>query len=983
MYLELSKQFVFRNTKITSILSAVNLFIILLLTTSLCLSSGIKNSINKLNEDYSIIGVIEYLGEGYPSMINDPDSSIVEAYNGISDLLKDDRILYFQPYSQHFGSIGIDKNLNSSEMTEYAVLEVKITNYQESTHVYNCRVVNQYYSVKNQMEHFILIDAGEDILNEGDIYLVHGKYYYAGAYDAIGLCDFELYDYDQNTRFLNLKDENTDKSVFLSMASVYDSILHSSVIVPSNHIEDLLEFNQSYITLQTGNFPQTGECLISSRIADFLEKSVGDEITINEAIKTNTNVDKMYDGVNLFDRSNTWTISGVYNTTDEYNNLIYIYDDAAPTFNSWTLGQIRIKNADYLDFINQFKLPSNYKITYYDQGYSIIMDGLSSIQNMVSIIAIVCVCVTIAFVFLYAFLLLKAQGNTYKIMVRLGNKKKDLSKYTSFTSLLICFPGIIIGAPVGMIASSVIQKAMLAFINNNSTINYSNFAISVVKDLQYTSPSYLLICAALVLYLLINIVFCLVSINKSMKPNKLSSKTHVLKVKTKTFKNDFSYGLISVIRGEFRSILPILLFVILLIVFTILPNAVTNAKNELSKYKTESEINGFFTSYSGSQYDNLVVFDDVFQVISAMDKVYDTSAARYGNYRIMNVQKENGELTGPGLAPQPVGSFAQETYANHLKCLDHIKAIINVYGASEFLFQKDRVNITWLEGYNNEDLSKTNTTEIICVIPKTIAEEYNCELGDHMILEIMYGDISMSSIYYVKFHVVGIFDDDGCNKTIYTQASLLTTFSEARKYKENESTEIINDLLVYVNVSIYPITTRWYESGLSYQSCSFKVNGNDLDNVKNELLARGYSQPNTIRSQRVFILFNDINFLNTERSLNQKIDYMRFLFPVIYVAAMGIAMALGFESIKSKQNDLRILHNLGASKKTIYKDIVYPQVFLTLAAYLLTSIIIVVNYGFGISMILQSMAFILYELGIFICFKRINVFDRKKVRNEM
>jgi len=215
----------------------------------------------------------------------------------------------------------------------------------------------------------------------------------------------------------------------------------------------------------------------------------------------------------------------------------------------------------------------------------------------------------------------------------------------------------------------------------------------------------------------------------------------------------------------------------------------------------------------------------------------------------------------------------------------------------------------FLEGYDESILGEPIDGIPCIVIPATLMEEKEIQLGDTIRL---FSLTRLNENLWPEwdFLVVGWYEREGLKDNIYCQ---LETYMDL---------ELLNEETEGVNPALYDYT---------FDSVSFTVkDAARLDEFKAYLKDYGFSSGSEIRTYRTFIVLDDKKFISTVDTLNQQIRYINVLYPILYVLTGIIALVVSYLLAVSRRKEFAIMLGLGAPKRVTFTTFFAEQLFLCL-----------------------------------------------------
>ena len=981
--------------------------LVTLLGTSLGLSFALQETLRQCRENYSTIGLVEYLGQGYPSTarVVEDAGEVLEEFESRLDR-SDPALVDWEPTRVALGYTPALESLTSSSLlsdrfaavikirglatmhmpaeeahTEFvypdSMVEVPAhPAYDRVLPTYDAIITQMLYSGKN-------LSGGAPVLLEipgepqtvpeedyaapadsiwipGHYYLVHGSYaktsIRGAAYMQLSLGSYELPGVDTGvTDVIDITQPDgtcaqLDGSTGIeAVAETYRVTTHALTVRATDRPADLLPFQQSELALVQGDYYAAGSkgCLISQTLADDLGLGVGGSLPLSLAVREDALIPYSYWAGDGFDAEDTYTVSGIFSTSEDYDFSVYIpvREDVDMTVNrcSFTLGQLQLQNGQAQAYVEQLQqqLPGSIRITVYDQGYTAVSQSLEDMLRMVQIIAGVCLAVGLGFLVLFGYLLVYRQRGVGRTMIRVGAARRNVHTYFLFCAGTTALPAAGLGLVLSRLVCLGVLRLLEVLLNDSTSMDlfFSNTALAM----QRTATEYLaapgwgilalIALATLVLALVSCLVFSAVSLERRHKRRR--TRRTAQGARSRSLKGGaLTYARLSARRGGFRSLVPVLAGICAAVLFCQLTGTVTRYDHQLMKLRADSSVRGSMTDFSGRSTTGLVLDQGVVNQIAELPGVTDLTWMTATSYYLAEVYRDGVKISGPGLPEQPTTSFEEERYMANLAAGPELILINRLEGAPEFMYSTSLVT-QWLEGYDSSVFAEENGAleRNICAIPTDLMDQYDIRLGDTIELEVLCSNQYEQYRNLVRFLVVCSYVQEGRSNNIYTTL-------RGPQYGG-----------VNLNRAISGAT-------FSIPSCT------DLTAVKQALYDMGLSAVGKLRPVRNFVIINDAAYLTTERAAAQRLWYMQHLFPVVYAIALGLAYLLAFLQVQSRRRELRTMRSVGADRKTAYGSLFLEQLMLAaLGAVLGAGLCLALGWGSRLGLGLTAAFAVLWLLG--------------------
>lgn len=518
--------------------------LVALLGTSLGLSYALEETLKQCRENYSTIGVVEYIGPGYPvsNTVVDETEDVLAAFEAALDR-EDPVFVDWEPTRMALGytpQMELLTNLKLLSGQFVAVVKVQRQTeydgmyYQDlgnHTYIeyyvnhrklplYNCLVTELLFNYGTQLmvgTPALLEIPGvaatsfpaqsyvdnSGLLIPGHYYLVHGR---MGDTSLLGPAYLQLAPIEYELSGKKIKGSDLlditlpdgscaaldGSSLPEAMAETYQVAAHSLTVQASNRPDDLLPFQQGELTLTKGAFytADSKGCLVSEYVANSLGLQVGDQLPLSLAVREDYLIPFSYWAGEGFDAEDTYTVTGIFSANADYEATVYIpiRDDMDMQQNhcSYTLGQLQLKNGEAQAYVEQLqqRLDGSIRISVYDQGYTAVAQSLGDMLRLVQIIAGVCLVAGLGFLVLFGYLLVYRQRGVGQTMLRVGATRKNVHTYFLFCAGTVALPAAVLGLVASRFVCLGVLQLMKSLLDGRTTIEllYSNTALSMQRS---------------------------------------------------------------------------------------------------------------------------------------------------------------------------------------------------------------------------------------------------------------------------------------------------------------------------------------------------------------------------------------------------------------------------------------------------------------------------------------------------------------------
>ena len=408
---------VFRNS-IKSILRTpvkTILFSLLIVAVTAFLYLGINTwatstaMLHDWDENCTTIVTMEYLDDYGVNKGSKSEAMLADVAGIDFDVIvENENVLLWQPSDVSMGIVsGFSSNVQSSEYDDPCVFIVtNIRQYAEDSAYYGELVASLYSSRQYKAGRGVFIEnRSEDIEFTPDpnaTYVIHANnnrtnanglsmqlspfYSWIAEEAGVDYTDIEPFHQIESAEAL-IDDES---NVYNIIAQYYAAMKNALTICRVRELNEIEEFNQSYLQLVSGRLFTRKEgdegakvCVISETVAKNRDLKVGDSLTFNLPDDESST---MYTWGDKMSRQETFTIVGIVNHHEDYHLNVYTTsasDSSRPVRYMYDLGQATIKNGTVDSFLSQIEpqISERIFITVYDHGYQTTADALKVIQN--------------------------------------------------------------------------------------------------------------------------------------------------------------------------------------------------------------------------------------------------------------------------------------------------------------------------------------------------------------------------------------------------------------------------------------------------------------------------------------------------------------------------------------------------------------------------------------------------------------------------
>lgn len=1001
--------------------------LVTLLGTSLGLSFALQETLRQCRENYSTIGLVEYLGPGYPStarVVEDAGEVLAEFESRLDR--SDPALVDWEPtrmalgyteklesltgsalLSDRFAAVIKIRGLATMHMpaeeahTEFvypdSMVEVPAhPAYDRVLPTYDAIITQMLYSGKNlsggapvlleipgqpqTVPEEDYVAPADSIWIPGHYYLVHGSYaktsIRGAAYMQLSLGSYELPGVDTGvTDVIDITQPDgtcaqLDGSTGIeAVAETYRVTTHALTVRATDRPADLLPFQQSELTLVQGDYYAAGSkgCLISQSLAGDLGLGVGDSLPLSLAVREDALIPYSYWAGDGFDAEDTYTVSGIFSTSEDYDFSVFIpvREDVDMTVNhcSFTLGQLQLQNGQAQAYVEQLQQLLPGSIR-----ITVYDQGYTavsqSLEDMLRMVQIIAgVCLAVGLGFLVLF--------GYLLVYRQRGIGRTMirvgaARRNVHTYFLFCAGTTALPAAVlGLVLSRLVCLGVLRLLEVllNDSTSMDLFFSNTALAMQRTATEYLAAPGWGTLAL-IALATLILALASCLVFSVVSlERRHKRRRTRRTAQGARSRSL----------------------------------KGGALTYARLSARRGGFRSLVPvlAGVCAAVLFCQLTGTVTRYDhqlmKLRADSSVR-GSMTDFSGRSTTGLVLDQGVVNQiaelpgvtdltwmtATSYYLAEVYRDGVKIsgpglpeqpttsFEEERYMANLAAGPELIL------INRLEGAPEFMYSTSLVTQWLEGYDSSVFAEENgalerniCAIPTDLMdqYDIRLGDT-------IELEVL-------CSNQ-YEQYRNLVRFLVVCSYvQEGRSNNIYTTLRgpqyggVNLNRAISGAT-------FSIPSCT------DLAAVKQALYDMGLSAVGKLRPIRNFVIINDAAYLTTERAAAQRLWYMQHLFPVVYAIALGLAYLLAFLQVQSRRRELRTMRSVGADRKTAYGSLFLEQLMLAaLGAVLGAGLCLALGWGSRLGLGLTAAFAVLWLLGAHVALCRANSRHILKNRREV
>lgn len=979
------------------------MLLVLILTVISCISLSVWVSIetylDKCDEFYTSIGVLEYIGVEYPNE-DYYDGKMQEEVRSFdyNQILDHEEVISFDRNGQALGFInGFERFDNLAYYGSDAVLLMKVSyevDAESSVTIISNWCQGALFSKDKVVDKALYVEGLEEQLddelpgNYEKIFIAYvekinkkigGRMYYAlkplthsGILNKWHLEENQILIEEINPEEISLDltleelsgidssaeviSEDGFNSYRLANTSIYTDIAktlyvtrHSLNVTTTNNIEMLVSFNQHQSNLVSGRYFSENEyeldvpvCIINEVVAKRLDVKTGDTLPLALSVMENSLFSESFLASEGFDLEQEYEVIGIIRTSKEMVNDVFIpvTDKLVTSENQvgYVIGTIHLNNAGADTFYQEIleRLPERFILTIYDQGYKSAAKPLEDIHRIAMLTAIASLLATIVVMFIYSYLYVYRQRLASNIMVKLGTGKLAVYRYFVYGMVLVST----VAAGFGAILSSYLFENIKAVIEET----LSGY---IQQDIRYSNSNLSII-------------------------------------------NRLEYSM----EADQRLFIWIALSVILLtilcgIFFTYRSLKVKKKVKQVfgakRKHYSSTVFSGFF------KYSYLSVFRGGFRTLMV---VFLLGAM------IIFLGQLTNTLEG---YKENIRSIQQETDIN-VQFTDNKGRLVNKANVEAFIVSDliatgmiDNLSITRGIPYQFMGIAESEgvSYEIPPLEPPKSSFAYerfisDINLGPKLIFtnniyktpQFYYSE--SVHLEFLEGYSDAIFDETTVDEAICVipdtmmEAKKITLGDTIKVYRHWQAYDFYNrtmsDELMGYDIKVvgvyendteretiyYPLEALiqqevLYEGSVDQREQLFKhifdgtsfslKNTEQLDAFRELLSDYGISEVTQIKTHRSFLVINDKSFVSALDALKQQLKNIQVLYPILYVLIALASFIIAVLVTVSRQKELSIMRGLGVSKLKVFMTFFSEQMILCIVGVVVGCLSSLIMYG--------------------------------------
>lgn len=952
-----------------------------LLTLGLGLWRYCSTTLAQMDETYTSVALVEYLGADYPEddaadgfarqALATIDAESADALDGVVRWMPTDRTLArVEGYERSSGERPYKSNAvvycysvksYYQTLALYDLDEATGQYYQTGTEEvlsgYNATLGKSLYTLDGAEEIFIRIDAAEYAVEfEPDKrYLLHGEFIDSNsAIKTLALTAFpggeEALPYREVEGPGDPALTDPD-SPFVQYAGLYQTMNNAVELTASNDIAALEAFHQSGLTLAEGRFPEADEpgvCLVSGKMAQQLGLTLGDTLELELLPASEGDRFRGYlPGMELEARS--LTVVGITSESNGYPGSVWVSAAegcfAAPLF-GYTLATAVLENetAQQTAEALQAMMPDQVRVTLYDQGYAAAAEPLQTLRTTALALTLASGAGALAALLLFAYLFVGRQQETVALLHALGTPKpKILLWMLSGAAVIAGCASLLGGVTGGLLLDRVLNAALGAAQGLHGTDQrYSEALVGLRRQLDAAAPPAAgSALAAVALVCGTALALCLVFLRSTQRrqaPKRGKLKVRVPRGGTSVRgRGALRYAVLAIRRGGLRALLAPAATLVLTLLLGILAGTATGWQNQLDTLYADSQIEGMAVSTDGRTAGGLTVSSASARQLARSGYLEGFAVSQSFSYApVWQV---------PDFANT---SFGAETKLNWLRSQADAVFLNDLTAAPEFYYS-DAPAITWLDGWDESFLLERELPflmealtishgmgKTVKVLQEGIALQYpalvserflqanGLKLGDEF--EILVYFETTENILNVTVTAVGSFAAQSAEDNLYLP--LKGAFDPEWLFGEEDVVSTVDTALERRNPLVYyynKLKTSTFET-LRFTA----TDAARLEEFRGWLAEQGYGMVGALGRNRTTLLLRDGSFTQAVSALERYITFGGLLTPVLLAVVGLLGFLISWLLTNGRRMEFAVMRGLGASRRRVFFSFFWEQAALCL-----------------------------------------------------
>ena len=974
------------------------LFFLLLtaLTMALLLAQGVMlycdSALKQCDEQYRSIGVVEYMGEEYPSRdAADPAArKALEAFEGADPLSVPGVKAFTRGNTLSASAEDYFRNGGTIPYLNYAVIvaghftEIPTAYYTpltEETQYWTAIINESLYSRKDYKNNIVDVILKDQSIQpeKDDIYALCG-YFVTKITTWMPANGLKVFVVENIIPASELPYEKLDGGEvperFTEWAEFLQIANNHIQVIPCTDVEDQQAFHQNEIRLESGEFPSEGECIITPDLAKQLELSPGDELELRMTAQSEGNAYVL----RPTDETTRLKVTGITSASIDYYGTVWTVSGNAETpFFGYLLGTLSLENAKAEEAVLALRAaaPEGVRITLFDQGYGETVKPFNEVRSSAQNIFLLSAAGVLVVLFFFAFLYIGRQKDAIRTMVSLGTTNGKIALWMLSGAFVLILLSVGIGTAAGRLLQPFIMERIAASSGLTGTehlsLQYSETDIGVVKEAAFTPVIALwpgiLAAGGILLAALILCLFFLALARRGTTRVRGVNRVRVPHGKTSSSGfGPWRFAHLSILRGGFRTLVVPLVAAVLTVLIIFLSGVYQNWVTELADLQKSTQIDGMVLSLDGRSYADLSTSIVDIKRLRETEGVGEISVSKGVHYWLDSEMPEFGK--GFGAESRDLWIYQQP----------NLVAVSELRAAKDFYYQE--ASVEWLEGWDESMLRETEVPPLIAffdqsgrivdekeaeyllnfeypaVASRTFLDEHGLELGDSLYCQIQieyspYGGGRGSSGMkerMVCLRIVGAYKQQGSKAHIYIPGSAHcpTDILMGEEAAEKEETH-----------------RKYLRDNATFETCRFTLSSASLlDDFRAALSEKGFSEVGRIHKIRTTIVLSDAAYLKLKESMERNISIGRTVGILIAALVVVVGFLVSWLMTSSRKQEFALMRGFGAGRIRIFLSFFHEQFVLCLLGCLIGLVSLFWLYaGSPLQLWLAGAFFVLYLLG--------------------
>lgn len=911
---------IWRNWKKAALFLALLLILELLLSQGLSVYGAARDYLDKCNEYYRSIAVLEYLGNQYPEeYVYDADLAQAMDDLDLKTLQNLPGVTSYSPTKQAVAQIG---SLHRTDSWVYkqnqATILVSNVFWSENANCYQGTIEECLYAKKDYNRTTVLITPQ----NLEDMELLPGYWYAFTGEFIVGETSnlwftAESYTLPDGTRVrpwgaFAPKDleENSD---YRTVGKIMSYGSNGFLVRAADNLEDYYPFQQAQLYIESGRSFTAGEagvCVITPDLAAKLNVKLGDTIPLSFAFGEEMSIYQAVFAQNGEVREGeSYEVIGITNANTNYPYQVFVpvepehpYADV-PT--GYTVGQFSLENDKAEAFMTRAKewLPEGFRLSLYDQGYATAANPYVEIVQISLIFLAICLLLAGAVLVLFGYLFVYRQKDTAGTLRALGAGTPHILTYFVAGSSSVA----LLGAGLGMILGQQLQSQIVGSVLKltaqlqTADLRFSNRALRVQKEMSYVpEASFQWVILSAALLVLGGVVSCLIFAAFLARPRRTGKKRkknpapkHLGK-SSRLIGGYLKYPLLSIRRGGMRTAAVLLVGALAAIFLGQLTATKDVYRDQLQELNETTKIRGYFTDQQAKRVEYVGI-----NYLTAQN-IYDspyTENVRVslwkGESMFVGVSKRDGKDLGLEDYPVPPESspFAREGFEAMIAKQPGIINTQDINMTQEFFFT-DGAEVEYLPGYGSEDMRVGDNA----LVSTAMMKNKDVRLGDTIRMVSSYG-------YHYELLVIGSYVSRTGSELIYSGTAEIPVTEELPQY----------------------VMESCFISGAAFEVSD----PTKLSEFKDALEEMNIGQSDSY-GLRTFVVLEDEDYYEAVNRLHRQIQYSDLLYRCLYVLCGLVGLAVAFLTVHARKPEAAIMRGLGTQRTRIFAAFFVEQLLLCL-----------------------------------------------------